>query len=404
MGRQGPTATTEAERAIKCSPLHRGSRFPASSWEPCTEMLFALLYGALLACRPTTAAAADHDPWLCRPGRADPCSLPLPVLRWEPDGSLVRDDILPPAVAPSVDCFYVYPTVDHRLRVGNHTDLDDLETERAVTRAQAAALSSVCQVWTPVYRQVTIGAYLRPDKAMGAFALAWQDVQAAWGRFLAEADPRHDIVLIGHSQGGQWVTKLLAEKVEPDPALSARLLAAYPVGWGVGTEKGSATGGSFTRLPLCTDRISRGCVMAYRSYADGIELPARGTVVKQGDRLACVNPVEPGTTGGEDRKYPIKGALFGSRGRLTDLPPGLPEGWDGFITVEGAYEARCERQAGGNAGLAIRWAPPKGDRRTDLAELATGRYKGAMGAHVLDLQFGLLDIVEDIRTRSATRP
>lgn len=361
-------------------------------------LLLALL--ALLSCRPPASVPA-LDPWLCRPGRNDACALPLPILRWEPDGRLVPADLPPPAAAPTVDCFYVYPTVDHRLRVGNHTDLSDLDTERAVTRAQAAALSTVCNVWTPVYRQVTIGSYLRPDQAVEAFTLAWSDVRAAWDRFRAEADPGHDLVLIGHSQGAQWVTKLLAEVVEPDPALSARLVAAYPIGWGVGTAAGSTTGGSFTRLPLCSDRSARGCVMAYRSYADGHDLPARGGVVKQGDTLACVNPVEPSPIGAEDAAWPIRAAQLGSGGRLTDLPPGLPEGWRGFILVEGAYQARCVRGSDGNAGLAVRWAPAEGDRRTDLAELATGRYDGPMGAHVLDLQFGLWDIVEDIRARSA---
>ena len=68
---------------------------------------------------PATTASASPSPapdyanpaaWLCRPGRADACSIDQTTTVVAADGSLTRETFTADAAAP-IDCFYVYPTV-----------------------------------------------------------------------------------------------------------------------------------------------------------------------------------------------------------------------------------------------------------------------------------------------------
>ena len=111
-----------------------------------------------------------------------------------------------PAAAPPIDCFYVYPTVDLGLAPANHVEFDDLDAITSVTRAQAARFAQVCALYVPLYRQITIGTYLRGgDRERDGLALAYGDVAAAFRAYLA-AHPGRRIVLLGHSQGAEMVT------------------------------------------------------------------------------------------------------------------------------------------------------------------------------------------------------
>ncbi|HTN79059.1 MAG TPA: DUF3089 domain-containing protein, partial [Acidimicrobiales bacterium] len=61
----------------------------------------------------------------------------------------------PPATQlKPVDCFYVYPTVS--TQAGPNADLTIEPAEKTVAEAQASRFSSVCNVWAPMYRQVTL--------------------------------------------------------------------------------------------------------------------------------------------------------------------------------------------------------------------------------------------------------
>ncbi len=83
--------------------------------------LIRLVSAATLLALAAPAAATDYpasddatyardDAWLCRPGRDDACAGPTSVVVVKPDGSTAMKDWRY-AVAPPVDCFYVYPTV-----------------------------------------------------------------------------------------------------------------------------------------------------------------------------------------------------------------------------------------------------------------------------------------------------
>jgi hypothetical protein len=111
-----------------------------------------------------------------------------------------------PAANPPADCFYIYPTVDMEVVPGNHSDFTDTSRMREFTRAQVARFGSVCRVFVPLYRQMTLGTYLAPrDVHQRLFDFAFADVLAAFRHYLAHFDDGRGIVLLGHSQGAQMV-------------------------------------------------------------------------------------------------------------------------------------------------------------------------------------------------------
>jgi hypothetical protein len=170
-------------------------------------LLFSLATGCLTPLRlaegASDAASISPEPtsWVCRPGTDGVCGA-QPKAEWAPDGSLTRGTFTPDPSAP-IDCFYVYPTVDLRIRTAN-ADLGDTGPADRVTRAQAALLGEVCRVWAPRYRQVTLGTYFVGERrATPYFEIAWSDISRAFDEFLAEIGPDRGFVLYGHSQGGQ---------------------------------------------------------------------------------------------------------------------------------------------------------------------------------------------------------
>ena len=100
--------------------------------------------------RTTTALDAS---WLCRPGRQDACSVDLTTTIVQADGSFTREEWTGDPNAP-IDCFYVYPTVST-----DPTPLSDMIADPAelnVIRQQFARFGSVCRLYAPLYRQVTL--------------------------------------------------------------------------------------------------------------------------------------------------------------------------------------------------------------------------------------------------------
>jgi hypothetical protein len=205
----------------------------------------------------TTPAAPDYAneaSWLCRPGRQDPCSTPLPTTALNANGygstGLVR-----PAADPGIDCFYVYPTVS-RDRTMN-SDLDSGPEERATAMAQAARFGTVCRTFAPMYRQLTTTALGRFVGGGGdprpLFALAYEDVRNAWRNYLARDNRGRPFVLIGHSQGSIHLIRLIAEEIEGRPE-AARMLSAILLGYAVEVPEGRTVGGTFRETPHCTAR------------------------------------------------------------------------------------------------------------------------------------------------------
>ena len=122
--------------------------------------------------------------------------------------------------------------------------------ELFVVRQQAARLGSVCRVFAPVYRQVTLTALLallggttdpgRPRASPTATSLD------AWKHYIANDNDGRGVVLIGHSQGAGLLTRAHPERDRSQPR------AARPprVGDAARDESpGARRGGRRRRLP-----------------------------------------------------------------------------------------------------------------------------------------------------------
>src|SRR3954468_19654402 len=172
---------------------------------------------ALALCGAASAPAAPV--WLCKPGlRHDPCTPGLRTTRISATGAPLGT-FTPPAVKPRpVDCFYVYPTVSDQPTPVANRRIDP--EERSVALYQAARYSSLCRVYAPMYRQVTLAALFGGAPVTAAQRnLGYRDVRAAWRDYLRHDNHGRGVILIGHSQG-TFVLRTLLQRLW---ALSAEL-------------------------------------------------------------------------------------------------------------------------------------------------------------------------------------
>ena len=352
-----------------------------------TPLLFLALAAA--ACLPPMEGEPlDYDDpamWLCRPGSEDDaCHDDLTATEVRPDGSLAVEPH-EPASDPAVDCFYVYPTVDLSPIPGNHTDFTDVEAMRQVAQNQAARFTEVCRVYAPLYRQATIASYLSPLRD-GYLDVAYRDVEDAFERYLERDNAGRPFVLIGHSQGATMVSKLLSEQIDSRPELRERLVVAMPIGADLYVGAGETKGGSFQSVPICTDRATPGCVVAFRTYADD-DPPSGEPAAPAGQEEICVFPALPGS----DAPAPVSRAYLPS-----EVPPigfgdsHVPEGVaTPFALYRDAYQARCVRADDGRAYLAVRFAPGPGDVRENPHDM--GGMRGPQGLHEADVNRAIGD-------------
>ncbi|MED5373708.1 MAG: DUF3089 domain-containing protein [Myxococcota bacterium] len=322
---------------------------------------------------PETLDYSQPEHWICRPGQDDLCSAPPPVLQVDLQGDVQEVEV--PVADTGIDCFFVYPTMDMRLAVGLHKDATDLEDEQRITLWQAAHMGQVCEVWAPVYRQVTIGTYFRREKrAEPCLDSAYDDVLAAFEAYLAASD--RPFILAGHSQGAHHITRLLDERIADDPALRERLVVAWPIG---------SPRPETEQFPLCSDSAEPGCVMAFRSYLDGNPLPELGSPSQ------CVNPAAPGSLDWQ----PLPDVLLPTvpeRPTPAEVEPALTT----LLRYPEGFSARCQSDDEGHAGLQVRWdGPPDQDPLRGVEGLDSV----VAGAHILDFAFGLYPLMDDLKRR-----
>jgi hypothetical protein len=127
----------------------------------------------IAACSSTAASpassgqtAATSTVWLCLPGMtSDPCRQNLATTAITATGA--RSVSSPqPATSTRFACFYMYGTVSEEPSV--NADLRRGKAEIDSAMVQAAPFSPVCQVYAPIYRQVTLaGLEAHPDLNFG---------------------------------------------------------------------------------------------------------------------------------------------------------------------------------------------------------------------------------------------
>ena len=365
---------------------------------------------AVPASAQTGRAAVDYSKdanWLCLPGQKDVCSTPLPTVAVNPNGygSIGRSV---PAKAPPLDCFYVYPTVSRDQ--GLNSDLN-MSEEIGAAASQAARFSSVCKVYAPKYRQMTVGAIVAFAAGQDVTAAAMQsygDVVAAWGNYLATRNKGRPFVLIGHSQGTLHLIQLIAREIETKPAVAARMKLAVLPGFNVMVPQGRLVGGDFKKTPLCSRPGQTGCVIAWTSFRDRNVPPAGaifGVATQPGMTVACVNPARPGATGwvsldsywAARSGYPAPGGpiIWSSEGN-----PPAP-----WVRITGLNAGRCVND-GPRGYFAIRTNADPTDKRTDRigGEVGIGGlFIPGWGMHLADLSLVQGDLIRQVEQIGASR-
>ena len=356
--------------------------------------------------------------WLCRPGRADACgAADLTATRVSARGALSPAPYVR-AAAPTVDCFYVYPTVSHDTTP--NSDLTPGPEERGVVQQQFARFGSVCRTYAPLYRQVTLTALQAAMLGRPVAAdreLAYQDVKAAWNDYLLHDNGGRGFVLIGHSQGSGVLTRLIKEEIDGKP-VARRMVSAILAGTSLPVPAGKDVGGAFTATPLCRQAAQTGCVVAFASFRASSPPPANsrfgriaalpgGPPVAPGLASACVNPAAPG--GGRAELHAF---MTASGTNITAVPepapqwaPGRPPLKTAFAVTPGLYSAECVNSGGFNY-LAVTVDPDPADVRRATAE-ATGDVVvgGAIlkdwGLHLIDMNLTMGDMLKLVADQSA---
>ncbi|MFN8112404.1 MAG: DUF3089 domain-containing protein [Solirubrobacterales bacterium] len=329
----------------------------------------AIGLGALVA---PTVASADTT-WICKPGQADDLcagtiegeTLPPPGEEAQPLG------YTRPKHAP-VDCFYLYPTQSEQ--PGPNANLDKDPPIRRVVVQQARMFSSVCDVYAPMYRQVT----LNGDQSSynPSVETAYKSAKAAFRDYLKYYNDGRGFIMLGHSQGSAHTARLIDELVDTNAKLRKRFVGAIAPGANISVPIGKAVGGMYDNVPACTKVGEYGCVTAYSTY--NAEPPPNaefsrldfGYWIYPEDRpdpnkyeVMCTNPAL--LDGGDGTLEPLVNFDY-----LFSAPPAeTAEPWKGQPDY---YKVECKRNDGAH-WLNLTKTNIPGDTRVDLgAVVASG--------------------------------
>lgn len=362
------------------------------------------LAAALLAGLAFSSGAAAKTTWLCKPGLgSNPCRGSLQTTVIAPDGTS-RVETAKNARHPSIDCFYVYPTVSEQPTVNANKHIDPQQV--AIAQYQAARFSEVCDVYAPVYRQLTLQGISSPESLdPAAVKLAYGDVLKAWREYLHRFNDGRGVVLIGHSQGTGMLTKLLRSVIERKRAQRRRLVSALLLGGNVTVRKGSGVGGSFRRTPVCRSKTDLGCVVAFSTFgetppADAIFGTTDGALADTHGvdpdelKVVCTNPSTLSAKAGRlqtlARGEPFPGTLGLGLQLLYGGPQ--PTAATPWLEPQDRYSGRCVRRNGANVLLL---SP------LDGAHTLNPSPTPQWGLHLVDVNIGLGNLVRLVRSQAA---
>jgi pimeloyl-ACP methyl ester carboxylesterase len=386
-------------------PQPRGLALAASRRRARSALAVGLLVLSAAACSSSseTPQVAGRQPldyasasnWLCHPDLpGDEClTADLTATEVLPDGtSQIVNHVV--ASEPKYDCFYVYPTValDKDLPDGP-VDASVLSDHRPMLDAllsQAARFTGQCRVFSPLYRQVTIGTYDHATTIDSYLEEAYVDVAAAFDAFLGSIGDR-PFVVMSHSQGSHLSRRLLQRQIDPNPALVARLITGLIIG-------GDTLADSYQNIPSCTSDDQVGCVIAYRTFAVGYG-PTLGKPLPAGQ--VCTNPAA--LAGGEGR---LMGSYFPRTTYQAVL--GTWHTWPDsittpFVLMRNFYSSECVAQGGANY-LEIRASPSVSDKRQDPIDFGILPFSPEKSAlHVLDYDFPLEDLMRVVAAKATAK-
>lgn len=339
------------------------------------------------------------ETWLCRPGRQDACSADLTTTVVQANGKLKREKFKP-AAKPSVDCFYVYPTVSNDTTP--NSDMNAGPEETSVIQVQFARFGSVCRTFAPLYRQVTLtalragmaGRPMQADRTLG-----YNDVRDAWNHYLANDNQGRGVVLIGHSQGSGVLTQLIAGEIDGKP-VQQKIVSALLIGTNVAVPKGKDVGGAFKNMPLCRTASQTGCVISYVTFRSTVPPPANslfGRVRTPDQEAACTNPAA--LSGRPADLHAYLSAAGRGNGSSAEPKPWVSPAVKidtSFVSVPGLLQGQCVSNDKGSYLEVTVQANPN-DPRTDEIPgdvVINGQVQANWGLHLIDVQVAMGNLID----------
>ncbi len=343
----------------------------------------------------STLAVPDNVTWLCKPGISDnPCLSSPSATVVNADGSKTVDNLSFPK-NPPIDCFYVYPTVSTQTTGNSNLSIESAETGVAI--AQASRFSLDCNVYAPMYRQVTVSALLGRSTTTPNRTMAYNDVLNAWNTYLKDYNHGRGFVLIGHSQGAFVLTELIAQQIDNNSAVRKHLVSALLLGGNINVPIGKDVGGSFKNIPGCTSQSQVGCVIAYSSFSQ--EPPQNslfGRTLISGDQVLCTNPASlSGGIATVDPYTPSKsGGIFSG---INQSVTGSSVLWTNYPDI---FTANCNYQDGAS------WLQisPKNDAliATKYLNTINAILGPTWGLHLIDVNITLGNLTQDVSSQTST--
>ncbi len=349
----------------------------------------------------TSTPVPWNENWLCLPSMTDdPCRTDQTTTAIYADGSTAVEPTPAPTPDPPIDCFFIYPTVSSQWSANANLNVDPEEKAIAF---EFSRFSSVCKMYAPVYRQFTLVAINTAGMLTPAvFDLAYSNVLAAWQSYMANYNHGRGVVIIGHSQGSFMLRRLLAEQIDPNQTVRAKLVSAIIPGANVLIHTGQDAGGDFQNIPACRSNSQTGCVVAFSSFYDEPPLDssfgrAEGGLTPSTDpnmEVLCNNPAS--ISGGSGTLVPYF-ATQPFPGLLSSyLPTPTPVETTPWVTFPNRYTAEC--MSDGTAHwLQVNPAPAPGDTRWTAPETLPPEW----GMHLYDIPFTLGNLVQLVADESA---
>ena len=347
-----------------------------------------------------SAIYSDSANWLCRPDKDDVCDHDLDATIVKANGHTSIEH-WHAARHPKFDCFYVYPTIS--TDPGHNSDLipgDDQEL--FVVHQQAARLGSVCRVFAPVYRQVTLTSLVAGTTTAADRATAFADVLDAWKHYIANDNGGRGVLLIGHSQGAGVLTALIKSEIDPNPGLRGRLVSAMLLGTSLQVPDGRDVGGDFANIPLCHTPNDTGCVITYGSFRATAPPPPNslfGRSFSPTTQAACTNPAS--LKGGTGTLHPY----FPTDGKSLPILPAVMPVWVAsskavtiktpFVTLPRFVDSECAEHNGFVYLSLIVKGDPSDPRIDDIGGDLTPEW----GMHLIDVNVAMGDLVSLARSQ-----
>jgi hypothetical protein len=384
-----------------------GQRNPGANLALVRAGHIELRAGSVSPATPKPATPNDYAQpanWLCLPGHKGACDADQDTTVIAANGTTKLEKFAP-AKTPTIDCFYVYPTVSRD--PGIVATMNVAPEELRVVALQFARFGQVCRLFAPLYRQFTLtalrarllGSPMPPgdvDPRIG-----YNDVVDAWNYYLAHHNSGRGVVLVGHSQGSIVLAQLIKNEIDGKP-LQKQLVSAILMGTRLQVPVGKAVGGDFASVPLCRSSSQTHCAIAYASFR-ATSLPTATSLFGKsggpGLEAACVNPAALGGGSGPLRAYfPNTSAVVETSSQV-DWLKGKPIATP-FVSVPGLLTAECGKNDAGTYLAVAVHGDPKSPRTADIPGdvVVMGQVRAEWGLHLVDASLfmgNLIAIVAD---------